>query len=37
MSWSASVALVVSRVTIGFLVMIWATEVDLGSSPSAVT
>lgn len=37
MSCRASVALVVSRVTIGLLVMIALTGVVLGSSPSAVT
>lgn len=36
-SCRASVALVVSRVTIGFRVMIWWTGVVWGSRPSAVT
>ena len=36
-SCKASVALVVSRVTIGFRVIIVLTGVDRGSKPSAVT
>lgn len=34
---SASVALVLSRVTIGLRVIIWLTGVECGSRPSAVT
>ena len=37
MSWRASVALVVSRVTMGLRVIICPTGVVCGSSPSAVT
>lgn len=37
MSWRASVALVVSRVTIGFRVIMAETGVFLGSKESAVT
>lgn len=37
MSWRASVALVVSRVTMGFRVIIALTGVERGSRPSAVT